>query len=76
MGGLEDAAPGDQGGTGIQVPPDNKNSGQTLAQLIAEKNNPVADIAYFGVGFAIQAKDAGVLEPYKPAKTGTRFLPT
>jgi len=54
--------------TGISVPPDNKNSGQTLAQLIAEKNNPVADIAHFGVGFAIQARDAGVLEPYKPAK--------
>jgi putative spermidine/putrescine transport system substrate-binding protein len=54
--------------TGISVPPDNKNSGQTLAQLIAEKNNPVADIAHFGVGFAIQARDAGVLGPYKPAK--------
>lgn len=54
--------------TGITVPGDNKNSGQTLAQLIAEKNNPVADIAHFGVGFGIQAVDAGVLEPYKPAK--------
>jgi len=53
--------------TGITVPPDNKNSGQTLAQLIAEKANPVADIGHFGVGFAIQAKDAGVLEPYKPS---------
>src|SRR6187551_2633071 len=53
--------------TGITVPPDNKNSGQTLAQLIAEKANPVADIGHFGVGFAIQAKDAGVVEAYKPA---------
>lgn len=54
--------------TGIRVPPDNKNSGQTLAQLIAEKDSPVADIAHFGVGFAIRGKEAGVLEPYKPAK--------
>jgi len=28
----------------------------------------VADIGHFGVGFAIQAKDAGVVEAYKPAK--------
>lgn len=25
---------------GIQVPPDNKNSGQSIAALITEKNNP------------------------------------
>jgi putative spermidine/putrescine transport system substrate-binding protein len=52
---------------GIDIPHDNKNSGQTLSQLIAEKNNPVADIAYFGVTFGILAKDAGVVTPYKPA---------
>ena len=28
--------------TEITVPPDNKNSGQSLAQLVAEKANPVA----------------------------------
>ena len=27
--------------TGITVPPDNKNSGQSLAQLVAEKSSPV-----------------------------------
>jgi len=53
---------------GIDVPHDNKNSGQTLSQLIAEKNNPVADVAYFGVTFGILAKQAGVVAPYKPAK--------
>ncbi len=52
---------------GIDIPHDNKNSGQTLSQLIAEKNNPVADFAYFGVTFGILAKEAGVLAPYKPA---------
>lgn len=51
---------------GINVPLDNKNSGQTLAALVAEKNAPVADIAYFGVAFGIKAKKAGVLAPYKP----------
>jgi putative spermidine/putrescine transport system substrate-binding protein len=53
--------------TGITVPPDNKNSGQTLAQLVAEKASPVADVAYLGVTFGIQAKKDGVVAPYKPA---------
>jgi putative spermidine/putrescine transport system substrate-binding protein len=53
--------------TGITVPQDNKNSGQTLAQLVAEKASPVADIAYLGVTFGIQAKKEGVTAPYKPA---------
>jgi putative spermidine/putrescine transport system substrate-binding protein len=51
----------------IDVPHDNKNSGQTLSQLIAEKDNPVADMAYYGVSFGIAAKNEGVVEPYKPA---------
>lgn len=49
----------------LDVPHDNKNSGQTLSTLIADKANPVADIAYFGVSFGIKAKEAGVVAPYK-----------
>lgn len=52
---------------GIEVPHDNKNSGQTLSQLIAERDNPVADVAYYGVSFGITAKNEGVVEAYKPA---------
>ena len=52
---------------GLEIPHDNKNSGQTLSQLLAEKDNPVADVAYYGVSFGIAAKDEGVVEPYKPA---------
>jgi putative spermidine/putrescine transport system substrate-binding protein len=52
---------------GITVPQDNKNSGQALSQLIAEKANPVADVVYYGVSFGIQAKGAGVIAAYKPA---------
>jgi putative spermidine/putrescine transport system substrate-binding protein len=52
---------------GIEVPPDNKNSGQAIAALIAEKANPVADVTYLGGIAADPAKDAGVLTPYKPA---------
>jgi len=51
---------------GYEIPFDNKNSGQTLSQLIAEKANPVADIAYYGVNFGMKAKTAGVVEQYKP----------
>ncbi|MBB3304468.1 MULTISPECIES: ABC transporter substrate-binding protein [unclassified Enterobacter] len=53
--------------TGIQVPQDNKNSGQALAQMVAEKGNPVADVVYYGVSFGIQADSAGVISSYKPA---------
>jgi putative spermidine/putrescine transport system substrate-binding protein len=59
--------------TGITVPPDNKNSGQTLAQLVAEKASPVADMAYYGVTFGIQAKKEGVTTSYKP--TGWAEIP-
>lgn len=52
--------------TGITVPHDNKNSGQTLSQLIAERARPVADVAYYGVTFGIEAKKQGVVAPYKP----------
>ncbi|MFJ3044420.1 ABC transporter substrate-binding protein [Herbaspirillum chlorophenolicum] len=53
--------------TGITVPPDNKNSGQALAQLTAEKASPVADFTYLGVSFGIEAKGKDLVAPYKPA---------
>lgn len=52
---------------GIRVPMDNKNSGQALSQLVAEQNNPVADVVYYGVSFGINAAQQDVVEPYKPA---------
>ncbi|MBB3212881.1 putative spermidine/putrescine transport system substrate-binding protein [Herbaspirillum sp. Sphag1AN] len=53
--------------TGITVPPDNKNSGQALAQILAEKASPVADFTYVGVTFGIEAKKQDIIAPYKPA---------
>ncbi|NYT43921.1 ABC transporter substrate-binding protein [Alcaligenaceae bacterium] len=53
--------------TGVTIPPDNKNSGQSLAQLVAERANPVADMVYVGISFAAQAQKEGVVAPYKPA---------
>ncbi|MDB5503495.1 MAG: transporter substrate-binding protein [Tardiphaga sp.] len=50
----------------IEMPHDNKNSGQALAQILAEKANPVGDIGYFGVTFGMKAKAQDALEPYKP----------
>ncbi len=49
------------------MPFDNKNSGQAIAQLIAEQKSPVADVVYLGVSSAFQATDKGLVEPYKPA---------
>ncbi|MDB5805024.1 MAG: transporter substrate-binding protein [Betaproteobacteria bacterium] len=54
--------------TGVTVPFDNKNSGQAMAQIAAEKANPVADVTYVGVTFGVQAKKDGLVMPYKPAK--------
>lgn len=51
--------------TGITVPLDNKNSGQSVSQLIAERQSPVADVSYLGVSFAINAKEADLIAPYK-----------
>ena len=53
---------------GYEIPFDNKNSGQALSQLIAEKQSPVADVVYYGVNFGMKAKAEGVIEPYRPAK--------
>lgn len=53
---------------GITVPNDNKNSGQSLAQIVAEKGSPVADIVYLGVTFGIEARKLGVTQPYKPRR--------
>jgi putative spermidine/putrescine transport system substrate-binding protein len=52
---------------GIHVPLDNKNSGQSVAQLIAERQAPVADVVYLGITSAIEATKKGLLAPYKPA---------
>jgi len=52
---------------GLDMPFDNKNSGQSLSQIIAERESPVADMAYYGVTFGFKAKAAGVTQAYKPA---------
>ncbi|MFB5268756.1 extracellular solute-binding protein [Paenibacillus enshidis] len=52
--------------TGIRVPADNKNSGQAMTALIAEKNKPVADVAYLGITFGPQAVQEDIVEAYKP----------
>jgi putative spermidine/putrescine transport system substrate-binding protein len=53
---------------GIQIPPDNKNSGQALAALIAEKDKPVADVVYLGGQVGPQARNAGIVEAYRPQR--------
>ena len=53
---------------GIAVPPDNKNSGQSLAALIAERANPVADVVYLGGQVGPAAREAGVITAYRPQR--------
>lgn len=55
---------------GVEIPGDNKNSGQAVAQIIAEKASPVADIAYLGINAGISAADQGLVEAWKPARFG------
>lgn len=52
--------------TGVTVPFDNKNSGQSIAAVLAEKSNPVADVLYLGGQVGIQAKELGLTQAYKP----------
>lgn len=52
--------------TGVKMPHDNKNSGQSFAQLVAEKASPVADVAYYGVTTGIKAGNEGLVQAYKP----------
>src|SRR5205807_1353546 len=44
---------------GYDIPHDNKNSGQALAEILAEKSNPVGDIGYFGDGIALLGENLG-----------------
>lgn len=53
---------------GIEIPGDNKNSGQAIAQIIAEKASPVADIAYLGINAGISAGQQDLVEAWKPAR--------
>ncbi|MGO2058037.1 MAG: extracellular solute-binding protein [Candidatus Corynebacterium faecigallinarum] len=50
--------------TGIDAPSDDKNSGQVMAALEAEKSSPAADVAYYGVTFGPAAQEAGLVEPW------------
>lgn len=52
--------------TGITAPNDNKNAGQTLSALIAEKGSPVADTAYLSISYAYQSNAEDVMDTYKP----------
>lgn len=53
--------------TGITVPNDVKNSGQTLSALSEQKSHPQADVAYWGSTFGVAADKQGLIEPYAPA---------
>ena len=51
--------------TNITAPNDNKNSGQSLTALIAEKSSPLCDMVYLGISFGPQAVAEDVLQSYK-----------
>lgn len=52
--------------TGIDAPNDPKNSGQTLAALSSEKDAPVADVAYYGIVFGMDATSEELVTTYEP----------
>lgn len=53
---------------GVLIPGDNKNSGQAVAQLIAERQSPVADFAYLGINAGISAAAQGLVQPFRPER--------
>ena len=52
--------------TGVTVPPDPKGSSVAMAALEKEKDNPVADCAYYSGAIGYQAAQKGLHQPYKP----------
>ena len=52
--------------SGVTVPPDPKGSSVAMAALEKEKDNPVADCAYYSGAIGYQAAEKGLHQPYKP----------
>ncbi len=52
--------------SGVTVPPDPKGSSVAMAALEKEKDNPVADCAYYSGAIGFQAAQKGLHQPYKP----------
>jgi len=52
--------------TGVTVPPDPKGSSVAMAALEKERDNPVADCAYYSGAIGYQAARKGLHQPYKP----------
>lgn len=52
--------------SGVTVPPDPKGSSVAMAALEKEKDNPVADCAYYSGAIGYQAAQKGLHQPYKP----------
>ena len=57
------------------IPHDNKNSGQALAQILAEKSNPVGDIGYFGVDLRHEGQGRRTRSSPTSRRSGTRSPP-
>jgi len=53
---------------GVTIVNETGNNADRLTKLIAKKNNPVVDVAFFAGNFAYQAMNEGILAPYDPAK--------
>jgi putative spermidine/putrescine transport system substrate-binding protein len=52
--------------TGVTVPPDPKGSSVAMAAIEKEKENPVADCAYYSGAIGFAAAQRGLHQPYKP----------
>ncbi|HXM79490.1 MAG TPA: extracellular solute-binding protein [Thermoanaerobaculia bacterium] len=52
--------------TGVRVPPDPKGSSVALAAIEKEKENPVADTAYYSGAIGYVAAQKGLHQAYKP----------
>lgn len=52
--------------TGVIVPPDPKGSSVALAAIEKEKDNPIADVAYYSGAIGFAAARKGLHQAYKP----------
>jgi putative spermidine/putrescine transport system substrate-binding protein len=53
---------------GVTIINETGNNSDRLTKLVARKDNPIVDVAFFAGNYAYDAMNQGLLEPYTPTK--------
>jgi putative spermidine/putrescine transport system substrate-binding protein len=53
---------------GVKIVSETGNNSDRLTKMVARKDNPIIDVAFFAGAWAYKAMQEGVIKPYDPAK--------